>query len=117
MISLSQAAPVTAMMAQLVRCGGLGSCTSLLVRLSIRSPYSWMPDMKTSDSDSGHTPSDDEKKVGVEPGAFESLATHQLPPDPDEGLSDHEKANIVSVANDPCEGADGFAGQEASSEA
>lgn len=48
-----------------------------------------------ADSDSGHSPSDDEKKVGVEAGAFESLATHQLPPDPDAGLSDEEKARIV----------------------
>ena len=51
--------------------------------------------MKT-DSDSDHSPSDDEKKVGVEPGAFESLATPQLPSDPDQGLSDAEKAAIVS---------------------
>lgn len=50
--------------------------------------------MKT-DSDSDHSPSDDEKKVGVEQGAFESLATPQLPPDPDQGLSDVEKAAVV----------------------
>ena len=47
------------------------------------------------DSDSGHSPSDDGKKVGVEEGAFESLAAKQLPPDPDAGLSDEEKARIV----------------------
>ena len=46
--------------------------------------------MKTSDTDSA----DDEKKVGVRPGEFESLATHQLPPDPDEDLSDAERAKI-----------------------
>ena len=53
--------------------------------------------MKTSDSDS--IPSDDEKKVGVEPGAFETAATHELPSDPDEGLSDAEKANIVGTVS------------------
>ena len=52
--------------------------------------------MKTSDSDSANSPSDDEKKLGVRPGDLEGLATHQLPPDPDEGLSDAEKARIVS---------------------
>lgn len=51
--------------------------------------------MKT-DSDSGdHSPSDD-KRTGLEAGAFEGLAIHQLPPDPDQGLSDAEKAAIVS---------------------
>ena len=53
--------------------------------------------MKT-DSNSDHSPSDDEKKVGVKPGAFENLGTHELPPDPDEGLNDAEKAKIVSFA-------------------
>ena len=48
------------------------------------------------DSDSGHSPSDDEKQVGVEPGAFETATVSQLPPDPDHGLSDAEKAEIVS---------------------
>ena len=49
--------------------------------------------MKTPDSDS---PSDDEKKLGVRPGEFETLATHQLPSDPDAGLSEAERAQIVS---------------------
>ena len=47
------------------------------------------------DDDSGHSPSDDEKKIGVEAGAFENAGHHELPPDPDEGLSDAEKARIV----------------------
>ncbi|KAI9715780.1 MAG: hypothetical protein M1812_005779 [Candelaria pacifica] len=47
-----------------------------------------------SDSDSGRLPSDDEKRLGVEPGAFETAHKHQLPPDPDAGLSDEEKAKI-----------------------
>lgn len=57
--------------------------------------------MKTSDSDSLHTPIEDEKKIGVGSGEFESLATHQLPPDPDAGLSDAEKAKIVSFSFSP----------------
>ncbi|OJD31075.1 mfs transporter [Diplodia corticola] len=41
-------------------------------------------------------PSDDEKKLGVEPGEFEPAAVvHDgLPPDPDAGLSDEERAAI-----------------------
>ncbi|KAI4115913.1 MAG: hypothetical protein LQ345_003570 [Seirophora villosa] len=51
------------------------------------------------DSDSGGSPSDDEKKLGldrpgVEIGAFESRAHGQLPPDPDAGLSAEERAKI-----------------------
>ena len=57
--------------------------------------------MKTSDSDSLHTPIDDEKKIGAGSGEFKSLATHQLPPDPDAGLSDAEKAKIVSFSSSP----------------
>lgn len=48
------------------------------------------------DSDSDRTPSDNEKVVGVEPGAFETATALHLPPDPDEGLTDAEKAKIVS---------------------
>ena len=57
---------------------------------------------KHHDSDS--TPSDDEKKVtGVEPGQFENLPREQLPPDPDAGLSEAEKARIVStIDSEPC---------------
>lgn len=50
------------------------------------------------DSDSGHSPSDAEKKVGVQPGAFETATVSHLPPDPDEGLTDAEKADIVKFA-------------------
>lgn len=50
------------------------------------------------DSDSTHSPLDDnEKVVGVERGGFETLGRGQLPPDPDYGLSEEEKARIVSV--------------------
>ena len=46
------------------------------------------------DSDSGHTPSDDEKKMDV---IEEAAYKHgDLPPDPDAGLSEAEKARIVS---------------------
>lgn len=46
--------------------------------------------------DSTHAPSDDEKTiVGVGAGEFETLGRNQLPPDPDAGLSDEEKARIV----------------------
>ncbi len=48
------------------------------------------------DSDSDRSPSDNEKVVGVEPGAFETATASHLPPDPDEGLTDAEKAKIVS---------------------
>lgn len=43
--------------------------------------------------------SDDEKKVGVEPGAFENATVAHLPPDPDAGLSEAEKAKIVSTSS------------------
>ena len=47
------------------------------------------------DSDSGHSPSDDEKRVGVKHGDFETLGHGQLPPDPDAHLSPEERAAIV----------------------
>ena len=47
------------------------------------------------DSDSGHSPSDDEKGVGVRQGGFETLGHGQLPPDPDAHLSPEERAAIV----------------------
>ena len=51
---------------------------------------------KHHDSDS--TPSDDEKKIaGVGQGQFETLGHGELPPDPDAGLSEAEKAAIVST--------------------
>ncbi|KAI4141577.1 MAG: hypothetical protein L6R39_005277 [Caloplaca ligustica] len=46
------------------------------------------------DSDSGGSPSDDEKKVGVEAGGFETLGHGELPPDPDASLSEEERAKI-----------------------
>ncbi len=50
------------------------------------------------DSDSGHSPSDDEKRVtGVEAGGFENIGHGDLPPDPDAGYSEAEKAAIVSA--------------------
>ena len=53
-----------------------------------------------NDSDSTHSPiHDNEKVVGVEPGAFETRGRGQLPPDPDAGLSEEEKAHIVCCYN------------------
>ncbi|KAL9609537.1 MAG: hypothetical protein Q9167_005696 [Letrouitia subvulpina] len=46
------------------------------------------------ESDSPHSPSDDEKKVGADPGSLEKHAYDDLPFDPDEGLSDDEKAKV-----------------------
>lgn len=40
-------------------------------------------------------PSDDEKKLGVEPVESGVAADDGLPPDPDAGLSDEERAAIV----------------------
>ncbi len=55
-------------------------------------------DEKIRDSDSGHSPSDDEKRVtGVEAGGFENIGHDELPPDPDAGFSEAEKAAIVSI--------------------
>lgn len=55
-------------------------------------------DGKIRDSDSGNFPSDDEKKVtGVETGGFENLGHGELPPDPDAGMNDAERAAIVSI--------------------
>lgn len=47
------------------------------------------------DSDSGHSPSDDEKKLGATQGELESLGHGELPPDPDAHLSPEERAAIV----------------------
>lgn len=45
-------------------------------------------------------PSDDEKKLGVEPGeVVESGANDGLPPDPDAGLSEEERAAIVRAVS------------------
>lgn len=58
---------------------------------------------KHNDSDSTHSPLEDkEKVVGVEQGGFETIAHGQLPPDPDEGLSDVEKAHIVRISHLLC---------------
>ncbi|KAL8743643.1 MAG: hypothetical protein Q9190_004027 [Brigantiaea leucoxantha] len=58
------------------------------------------PEKRDKDSsDSGHSPSDDEKKVGLEPeAAREAKGYGQLPPDPDENLGEEEKAKIVRNA-------------------
>lgn len=53
------------------------------------------PAVEHVDSDSGHTPSDDEKKIGLVDEAGFTGHGH-LPPDPDAGLSDEERARIVS---------------------
>jgi len=46
--------------------------------------------------DKHHDSSDDEKRVtGVEAGAFETLGHGELPPDPDAGLTEPERAAIV----------------------
>lgn len=52
------------------------------------------------DSDSAHSPSSDEKKLGVEAGGFETHGHGDLGPDPDAGLSEEEKAKIVSGLTD-----------------
>lgn len=49
------------------------------------------------DSDSGHSPLDGEKKIGVEQGGFETLGHGELPPDPDAGLSEEERVKIVRI--------------------
>ena len=48
-------------------------------------------------SDSGRSPSDDEKQVGDSGGAFQKPGHSDLPPDPDANLSPEEKAKIVRV--------------------
>jgi len=49
-----------------------------------------------NDSDTSHSPVDDKGGVvGVEEGGFETLGHGQLPPDPDAGLSEEERARIV----------------------
>lgn len=47
------------------------------------------------DSDSGHSPSDDEKRIAVGQGEFEALGPGELLPDPDAHLSPEERAAIV----------------------
>ena len=47
------------------------------------------------DSDSAHSPSDDEKRIGVSPGEFQALGHGDLPPNPDADLSEAERALIV----------------------
>ncbi len=53
------------------------------------------------DSDSAHSPSDDEKKVGAMPDQYQTLGHADLPPDPDAGLSQDEKARIVRWQSPP----------------
>lgn len=49
------------------------------------------------DSDSGRTPLDDDKSIGATARELETIGRNQLPPDPDAGLSEEEKARIVCV--------------------
>ncbi len=51
--------------------------------------------LEKRDSDSAHSPSDDEKRIGVNPGEFEALGHGDLPPNPDADLSEAERALIV----------------------
>ncbi|KAL8899833.1 MAG: hypothetical protein Q9207_005999 [Kuettlingeria erythrocarpa] len=60
-----------------------------------------MSSLEKRDSDSGRSPSDDEKKVGIVAGGLESLGHGELPPDPDAGLSEEERARIVRIAREP----------------
>ena len=48
------------------------------------------------DSDSGRTPSDEEKRVALDPVATEKYRHGDLPDDPDAGASEEERARIVS---------------------
>lgn len=52
------------------------------------------PPVDAIDSDSGHTPSDDEKKIGLGAREIETVGLGHLQPDPDAGLSEEEKARI-----------------------
>lgn len=47
------------------------------------------------DSDSGRSPSDDERRLGVKEGEFETLGHGELLPDLDAHLSPEERAVIV----------------------
>ena len=48
------------------------------------------------DSDSGRTPSDEEKRVALDPLTNEKYRHGDLPDDPDPGASEEERARIVS---------------------
>lgn len=74
----------------------ISSCPIAFACAAIRASPMEKPTALQRDSDSDRSPSDNEKVVGVEPGAFESATASHLPPDPDEGLTDAEKAKIVS---------------------
>ena len=49
-----------------------------------------------TDSSSGHSPHDEDGKMGVHPGGLGPEDTIRLPPDPDDGLSEEERRRIVS---------------------
>lgn len=53
--------------------------------------------MDKTDSDSGHSPLDDEKNISARPVEFQALSDADLPPDPDADLSAEEKARIVGI--------------------
>jgi len=50
--------------------------------------------MSATRAEGDHSASDDEKKLGVEPGQFEEATINTLPPDPDDELSAEERAKI-----------------------
>lgn len=50
--------------------------------------------MSAIKAEGDHSPSDDKKKLGVEPGQFETATVDTLPPDPDDSLSAEERAKI-----------------------
>ena len=58
------------------------------------------------DSSSGHSPSEEDVKMGVQPGGHGPGDTVRLPPDPDNGLSEEERKRIVSLGPNrrPCQG-------------
>lgn len=58
------------------------------------------PSTEHIDSDSGRSPSGDEKTIGVEQGALETRGDGELPPDPDAHLSPEERAAIVCSIHD-----------------
>ena len=51
------------------------------------------------DSDSGRTPSDRDRKTDPVARELETVDHGQLPPDPDAGLSEEERAQIVRADN------------------
>ena len=46
----------------------------------------------------GESPSDEEKKLGIENGKLDNVALDDLPPDPDAHLSEAERIAIVRIS-------------------